>query len=170
MSPVPNVPLSYPAALSRDQCGYEKRPPDISPLHSRAHSAIQLIQLIHLIQTSFRILIPRQLPPGHAFARALDLCLRRARPFAALRACPRAKRRGDRHSLHRSTIQRTQRIQLICPTVSTYSPGIAHFIVLGAPRSMGYLKCIGGEPSQVNSHLIPTCVHWYKSHMGRLAS
>jgi len=34
---------------------------------------------------------------------AKDLCVRRASPFAALRACPWAKRRGDRHSLQMSS-------------------------------------------------------------------
>jgi len=33
---------------------------------------------------------------------AKDLFVRRARPFAALRACPRAQRRGDRHYLQLS--------------------------------------------------------------------
>src|SRR5437870_4484334 len=39
MSPVPNVPLSYPSASSRDHAGTRNALPDISPMHPPAHSA-----------------------------------------------------------------------------------------------------------------------------------
>ena len=51
--------------------------------------------------------------------------------------------------------------------VSQYSPGIAHFMVQGAPRSMGYLYAIYAKVGNVYAPFTPNRLHYHHKLVAR---